>query len=105
MSDVMGNPPVFVEAAGARTPKAPPSVAATYAAAVSFHTFRHTCASLLFEAGRNVKQVQAWLGHADPGFTLKTYIHLMDAGVGDASFLDRAVAKPDQDSTRPLAAV
>ena len=59
--------------------------------AVSFHTFRHTCASLLFEAGRNVKQVQAWLGHADPGFTLKTYIHLMDAGVGSAAFLDLAV--------------
>lgn len=58
---------------------------------MSFHTFRHTCASLLFEAGRNVKQVQAWLGHADPGFTLKTYIHLMDAGVGSASFLDHAV--------------
>lgn len=59
--------------------------------AVSFHTFRHTCASLLFEAGRNVKQVQAWLGHADPGFTLSTYIHLMDAGVGGAAFLDQAV--------------
>ena len=59
--------------------------------AVSFHTFRHTCANLLFEAGRNVKQVQAWLGHADPGFTLKTYIHLMDAGVGDAAFLDDAI--------------
>lgn len=58
---------------------------------VSFHTFRHTCASLLFEAGRNVKQVQAWLGHADPGFTLSTYIHLMDEGMGSASFLDRAV--------------
>ena len=58
---------------------------------VSFHTFRHTCASLLFEAGRNVKQVQAWLGHADPGFTLK-YIHLMDAGVGSAAFLDLAVS-------------
>jgi integrase len=50
--------------------------------AVSFHTFRYTCASLLFEAGRNVKQVQAWLGHADPAFTLSTYIHLMDAGRG-----------------------
>jgi integrase len=62
--------------------------------AVSFHTFRHTCASLLFEAGRNVKQVQAWLGHADPGFTLKTYIHLMDAGVGSADFLDQAVGEP-----------
>jgi integrase len=58
--------------------------------AVSFHTFRHTCASLLFEAGRNVKQVQAWLGHADPGFTLSTYIHLMDAGMGSAAFLDEA---------------
>lgn len=58
---------------------------------ISFHTFRHTCASLLFEAGRNVKQVQAWLGHSDPGFTLSTYIHLMDAGVGSAAFFDQAV--------------
>jgi integrase len=33
---------------------------------VSFHAFRHTCASLLFAAGKNVKPVQAWLGHADP---------------------------------------
>ena len=58
---------------------------------VSFHTFRHTCASLLFSAGKNVKQVQAWLGHADPGFTVRTYIHLMDEGVGDADFLDDIV--------------
>jgi site-specific recombinase XerD len=42
---------------------------------VSFHTFRHSCASLLFEGGKNVKQVQEWLGHADPGFTLRTYVH------------------------------
>ena len=55
---------------------------------VGFHTFRHTCASLLFAAGKNVKQVQVWLGHADPGFTVRTYIHLMDDGLGDASFLD-----------------
>jgi integrase len=41
---------------------------------VTFHTFRHTCASLLFEHGRNIKQVQEWLGHADPGFTLRTYV-------------------------------
>lgn len=58
---------------------------------VSFHTFRHTCASLLFGHGRNVKQVQEWLGHADPGFTLRTYVHLLDEGVGDATFLDDAV--------------
>ena len=59
---------------------------------VTFHSFRHTCASLLFEAGRNVKQVAEWLGHTDPAFTLRTYVHLMDAGVGDAEFLDEAVA-------------
>lgn len=63
----------------------------------TFHTLRHTCASLLFAEGRNVKQVQEWLGHADPGFTLRTYVHLMDEGVGDAEFLDVAVtADPAQ---------
>jgi integrase len=58
---------------------------------IGFHTFRHTCASLLFEAGRDVKQVAAWLGHADPAFTLRSYVHLMDEGIGDAEFLDAAV--------------
>lgn len=67
---------------------------------VTFHTFRHTCASLLFEAGRDVKQVSEWLGHADAGFTLKVYVHLMDAGVGDAAFLDEAVV-PDPNVQTP----
>lgn len=58
---------------------------------MSFHNFRHTCASLLFAAGRNAKQVQEWLGHSDPGFTLRTYIHLMDEGIGDAAFMDEQV--------------
>ncbi len=67
---------------------------------VSFHTFRHTCASLLFDAGKNVKQVQEWLGHADPAFTLRTYVHLLDEGLGDADFLDGAVtANPAQGNT------
>jgi integrase len=47
---------------------------------VGFHVRRHTCASLLFEEGRNIAQVAAWLGHADPAFTLRTYVHLMDGG-------------------------
>lgn len=55
---------------------------------VSFHSLRHTCASLLFEQGRNVRQVAEWLGHADPAYTLRTYIHLLDDGLGDAAFLD-----------------
>jgi integrase len=57
---------------------------------VGFHTFRHTCASVLFASGKNPKQVQMWLGHADPGFTLRTYVHLIDDGLGDADFLDAA---------------
>ncbi len=55
---------------------------------VGFHSFRHTCASILFANGRNPKVVQMWLGHSDPGFTLRTYVHLIDDGMGDADFLD-----------------
>jgi len=55
-----------------------------------FHTFRHTCASIRFASGKNPKQVQMWLGHSDPGFTLRTYVHLIDDGLGDADFLDQA---------------
>ena len=42
-----------------------------------FHTFRHTCASMLFERGFNAKQVQRWLGHHSPSFTIDTYVHLL----------------------------
>ena len=41
----------------------------------AFHTFRHTCASLLFERGASVVQVQRWLGHHSAAFTLSTYVH------------------------------
>jgi integrase len=61
---------------------------------VGFHSFRHTCASLLFAHGKDIKQVQTWLRHADPGFTLRTYVHLMDEGLGSAEFLDAATATP-----------
>jgi integrase len=63
---------------------------------VHFHTFRHTCASMLFEAGKNIRQVCDWLGHADPAFTLRTYVHLIDSGLGEADFLDTAVPAPGE---------
>lgn len=47
---------------------------------VSFHAFRHTCAYLLFEEGVDIKTVQTRLGQADPAFTLRTHVHLMDRG-------------------------
>lgn len=48
-----------------------------------FHTFRHTVASRLFAEGRNAVQVQRWLGHHSPAFTLATYVHLLDADLGE----------------------
>ncbi len=50
---------------------------------LGFHTFRHTCATRLFMGGRNAKQVQRWLGHHSPAFTLERYVHLLDDALGD----------------------
>lgn len=71
-----------------------PAVRAAGVDWVTLHTFRHTCASLLFApveqggGGKNVKQVQEWLGHHSAAYTLKEYVHLIDAGVGEADFFD-----------------
>lgn len=51
---------------------------------VTPHTFRHSCASRLLSEGRSIRQVSGWLGHTDPAFTLRTYVHLMDDGLGEA---------------------
>jgi integrase len=48
----------------------------------AFHTFRHTAASMLFARGANVVQVQRWLGHHSPAFTLEIYVHLLDSDLG-----------------------
>ena len=58
---------------------------------VTFHTFRHTCASMLIDSGKNIRQVAGWLGHADPSMTLRVYAHLLDDGLGDAAFLDARI--------------
>jgi hypothetical protein len=55
---------------------------------VGFHTFRHTCATMLLRAGWNAKQVQITLGHHSPAFTLAIYVHFLDDDLPDASFLD-----------------
>ena len=41
------------------------------------HALRHYYASVLLDAGENIKAVSEYLGHADAGFTLRTYTHLM----------------------------
>ena len=72
----------------------------------AFHTFRHTCASLLFERGASVVQVERWLGHHSAAFTLTTYVHWLDGDdlgeplalddeVGSEPARERAVAMAD----------
>jgi len=56
-------------------------------------TFRPTCASLLFDRGRNVVQVQRWLGHHKPSFTLDTYVHLLPDDRGEPLDLAAELAR------------
>ncbi len=64
---------------------------------VGFHAFRHTCATMLFAEGRNAVQVQRWLGHHSPAFTLATYVHLLDGDLGAPLVIDsgRSASKAD----------
>ena len=43
---------------------------------ITIHEFRHSHASLLCNAGINIKEIARRLGHADVETTLKTYAHL-----------------------------
>ena len=43
------------------------------------HALRHFYASVLLDAGESIKALSEYLGHSDPGFTLRTYTHLMPA--------------------------
>lgn len=46
--------------------------------ALGFHGFRHSYAARLIAGGANLKQLQVWMGHHDPAFTIKQYGHLFD---------------------------
>ncbi|MFE5210359.1 tyrosine-type recombinase/integrase [Streptomyces sp. NPDC056600] len=48
------------------------------------HALRHFYASVLLDAGENVKALSHYLGHTDPGFTLRVYTHLMPSSDGRA---------------------
>lgn len=60
------------------------------------HALRHACASTWLEHGVSIKAVSEYLGHSDPGFTLRVYTHVMpsseerartamDAAIGEAA--------------------
>lgn len=69
------------------------------------YDLRHTAATLLIYAGRTINEVAEHLGHADPGFTARTYTHVYrDAhkhrGVGIEDAIRRArEGRPDEAAT------
>lgn len=44
-----------------------------------FHALRHHYASVLLSGGVTIRALADYLGHDDPGFTLRRYAHLMPA--------------------------
>jgi integrase len=65
---------------------------------LTVHQLRHECASLLFAAGADVKQVQQHLGHSRASVTLDIYTHLLTGTDGDLArrfetFLDSPDSK------------
>ena len=48
---------------------------------------RDLCATMLFRCGWNAKQVCNFLGHSDPAFTLRAYVHLLPEDQPEPSFL------------------
>jgi hypothetical protein len=72
------------------------------------HALRHFYASVLLDAGENIRALSQYLGHSDPGFTLRTYTHLMPSSEGrtrkavDAMYV--ASDSPHQPRRQPAAA-
>lgn len=54
-----------------------PAIKAAGVPTIRFHDIRHTAATLLLEAGENVKVVSERLGHSSIKITLDTYAHVL----------------------------
>lgn len=65
-----------------------------------FHALRHHFASVLLQQGVSIRAVADYLGHHDPGFTLRTYAHLMPDDQDRSRAAIDAVHGPPADSMR-----
>jgi integrase len=60
-----------------------------------FHALRHYFASVLLHDGVNIRALAEYLGHSDPGFTLRIYTHLVPAAEDRMrEAVDRAFSVP-----------
>jgi integrase len=70
---------------------------------LAFHRFRHTCGTVMKRKGASDSQIQLWLGHHDPGFTARTYIHLDSRDLPGPTLFDSFLApeRGNKGATRP----
>jgi integrase len=55
---------------------------------------RHTYASTLLASGVDIRTLTEYLGHSAPGFTLRTYTHLMPSGEERTRAAEASEASP-----------
>jgi integrase len=67
------------------------------------HGLRHLYASSQLENGVSIKALSANLGHNDPGFTLRTYTHLMPSSHDKSRKAADSLFKPKRARQRPTA--
>jgi integrase len=64
------------------------------------HALRHAYASVLLDAGETIKALAEYLGHSDPGLTLRTYTHLMPSSAARTRrAVDQALALTSDEGT------
>jgi integrase len=60
---------------------------------VGLHTFRHSCASIMFRRGVPKEAIRRLLGHHSWDFTAGTYVHLDDDDLPDGSMVGDLTAR------------
>jgi integrase len=63
---------------------------------VGLHTFRHSCATIMFRRGVPREAIRQLLGHHSWDFTAGTYLHLDDDDLPDGSVVGDLTAAPAQ---------
>lgn len=71
---------------------------------ITFHTLRHSQGSWLSAAGENATDIAARLGHSDPAFTLRRYVHADRSRLADAPAALEALRQRERSPARKQAA-